>query len=79
MKKKQKPTLQYVFFLPDEKYLDTDRLKEWNEIFKNLIEKLFPLLRVIKVKDGELQDYINLADPLKPLVSEVNDPILEKK
>ena len=79
VKKRQKPTLQYVFFLPNKKYLDSERLKKWNLEFKELIKNLFPLLREIKVKDGKLKDYINLADPLKPLVSEVNDPILEKK
>lgn len=70
-----KPTLQYVFFKPDEKYMNEPTLKRWNNEFLQVETKLFELLRnIIVYKNGKkelLKDIVNLPDPLIICVSKV--------
>ena len=77
-----KPTLQYVFFKPDSRYLHMNNtLKRWKKEFEEIEQSLFLKLREIKVyKNGneyKLKDLINLPFPISINVSDVDDNLIK--
>ena len=77
-----KPTLQYVFFKPDSRYLDANNtLKRWKKEFEEIEQSLFLKLREMKVyKNGneyKLKDLINLPFPISINVSDVDDDLMK--
>ena len=73
--KRERPTLQYVFFEPNKKFFieENQDLFEWKDQFDPFVKELFEKFRNIKIKRKKLMDYINLPNPIVIDVLDVSD------